>query len=248
MTAEHRSKEPSMTPGGDALPSPGRRRLFRGAAGGAGVLLSVHAKTALGGGICKSPSAMMSGNASPRPGDGSVCSGGRSPGFWKQPKHSSYWTQAGAAFPTFSGVVDTCSVGLPALTLADMTNPGTLFSGIFLGTVTVASGVTRPSGLAIGIWEALAFPNNFDGGQLMRHLSAAWLNAGLFASSAQKYPLTRAQIVDMWNATKSGGLYCPGSMVGGCGANGWTAAQVIAYIDQMYDINDGLGPDLCKTS
>ena len=42
---------------------PSRRRLFKGVAGGAGVLLAVHAKTALGTGVsgaCQSPSAMMS--------------------------------------------------------------------------------------------------------------------------------------------------------------------------------------------
>ena len=68
-------------------PSHLRRRLFRGVPAGIGVLLAVQAKTALGAGVCISPSAMMSGNASPRPGDGSVCSGGRSPGFWKVPQH-----------------------------------------------------------------------------------------------------------------------------------------------------------------
>jgi hypothetical protein len=50
----------------------------------------------------------------------------------------------------------------------------------------------------------------------------------------------------MWNATKGGGVYCPGGLMGSCGANGWTSTQVIAYIKGMYDINDGLGPDLCK--
>ena len=47
-----------------------RRRLFRGAAGGVGVVLAVQAKTALGTGTCQSPSARMSGNTSPRGGNG----------------------------------------------------------------------------------------------------------------------------------------------------------------------------------
>jgi len=81
----------------------------------------------------------------------------------------------------------------------------------------------------------------------MRHLSAAWLNAGLFTSPTEKYPLTKQQVIDMWNATKSGGTYCPTSIVGGCGANGWSATQVINYISGMYDINaSGIEPDLCK--
>ena len=213
-----------------------RRRLFRGAAGGAGVLLTVHAKTALGG-VCKSPSAMMSGNTSPRPGDGSVCSGGRSPGFWKVPQHLQYWGPAGATPPTFNTTVRECASGMQNLTLSNIVTQGTLLSN--------AGFVGAPAG--VGIWAVLAFPNEYTGGQLMRHLSAAWLNAGYFTSSTQRYPITRAQIIDMWNATKSGGLYCPGTIVGGCGSSGWTAAQVIAYIEGMYDINDGVGPDLCRS-
>ena len=216
--------------------SMGRRRLFRGAGAGVGVLLTVHAKTALGG-VCKSPSAMMSGNTSPRPGDGSVCSGGRSPGFWKVPQKFQFWSVAGATPPTFNVGVAECATGLQNLTLSNVATPGTLLTNIgFVGA---------PAG--VGIWAVLAFPNSFTGGQLLRHLSAAWLNAGYFTSSTQRYPITRVQIVAMWNATKSGGLYCPGSMVGGCGTSGWTAAQVIAYIEGMYDINDGVGPDLCRT-
>ena len=212
-----------------------RRRLFRGAGAGVGVLLTVHAKTALGG-VCKSPSAMMSGNTSPRPGDGSVCSGGRSPGFWKVPQKFQFWSVAGATPPTFNVGVAECATGMQNLTLSNLATPGTLLTNIgFVGA---------PAG--VGIWAVLAFPNSFAGGQLLRHLSAAWLNAGYFTSSTQRYPITREQIVAMWNATKSGGLYCPGSMVGGCGTSGWTAAQVIAYIEGMYDINDGVGPDLCR--
>ena len=213
-----------------------RRRLFRGAAGGVGVLLTVHAKTALGG-VCKSPSAMMSGNTSPRPGDGSVCSGGRSPGFWKVPQHFQYWGPAGATPPTFDVAVSVCASGMQSLTLSNILTHGTLLTSVgFVGA---------PAG--VGIWAVLAFPNSYTGGQLMRHLGAAWLNAGYFTSSTQRYPITQAQVIDMWNATKGGGVYCPGSIVGGCGSSGWTAAQVIAYIEGMYDINDGVGPDLCRS-
>lgn len=236
MTAEHRSEEPAVTPQGGTLPSASRRRLVRSVAGGAGVVLSVHAKTALGAGVCKSPSAMMSGNTSPRPNSGITCSGGRSPGFWKVPQKFPYWSQAGATAPTFNVVVSECGSGMQNLDIANIQTHGTLLSSVLPGA---------PANT--GIWVALAFPNSFSsGGQLMRHLSAAWLNAGYFTSAAQRYPLTRQQIEDMWNATKSGGSYCPGSLVGGCGTKAWTAAQVIAYIEGMYDINDGVGPDLCK--
>lgn len=237
MTAEHRSQEPTDTPEGSTLPSPSRRRLVRGVAGGAGVLLSVHARTALGG-ECKSPSAMMSGNTSPRPNSGITCSGGRSPGFWKQPQKRSNWPVAGAEFPTFNVAVSECASGLQNLTLANILTQGTTLDQIGL------TGSTAPAGT--GIWAVLAFPTSFAGGQLMRHLSAAWLNAGLFKSASGQYPLTRVQIVDMWNATKGGGTYCPGSLVGGC-TTGWNATQVISYISGMYDINaSGVEPDLCK--
>jgi hypothetical protein len=237
MTAEQRSQEPTETPEGSALPSPSRRRLVRGVAGGAGVLLSVHAKTALGSGTCKSPSAMMSGNTSPRPGNGTTCSGGRSPGFWKQPQKKNNWPSAGATFPTFNVTVNECAQGMGNLALANIATQGTL--------LTSAGFAGAPTG--VGLWAVLAFPNSFTGGQLMRHLSAAWLNAGLFTSPTEKYPLTKQQVIDMWNATKSGGTYCPTSIVGGCGANGWSATQVINYISGMYDINaSGIEPDLCK--
>ena len=213
----------------------GRRRLFRGAAGGAGVLLTVHAKTALGSGLCKSPSAMMSGNTSPRPNSGITCSGGRSPGFWKVPKHFSNWGAAGATVPTFNVVVSLCATGMQNLALSDLLTQGTF--------LTTAGFVGAPANT--GLWAVLAFPNSFDNGQLLRHLSAAWLNAGVFTSASQKYPLTRSQINDMWMATKApGGLYCPTS-IGTC-TTGWNATQVISYISGMYDINDGLGPNLCK--
>lgn len=236
-TQQHFQPTPESGPqvGGVSI---SRRRLFRGAAGGAGVLLTVHARTALGGGICQSPSAMMSGNTSPRPGTGITCSGGRSPGFWKVPQKFSNWGPAGATPPTFKVAVNACSSGMQNLSLADILTQGTTLD--FIGL----TGNSAPPGT--GIWAVMAFPTSFQGGQLMRHLSAAWLNAGLFNSAGAQYPITRQQIVEMWNATKGGGLYCPGSIVGGC-TTGWDATAVINYISGMYDINaSGVEPDLCK--
>jgi hypothetical protein len=225
------------TPGAPLQAS--RRRLFRGVAGGTGVLLAVHAKTALGtgvSGVCQSPSATMSGNTSPRPGSGVTCSGGLSPGFWKVPQKFSYWSGTGATPATFSVAVAECGAGMQGLTLSNIATQGTLLTSIFPGA---------PAG--VGMWAVLAFPTSFTNGQLLRHLSAAWLNAGYFTGSGAKYPLTKAQIVEMWNETKSGGLYCPASMVT-CGSNGWTAAQVISFIEGMYDINSNVDPNLCKTN
>ena len=217
-----------------------RRKLFRGVAGGTGVLLSVHAKTALGtgvGGVCQSPSATMSGNASPRAGSGVVCSGGRSPGFWKVPQKFSYWAPTGATPATFNVPVAECGSGMQGLTLSNIATQGTLLTSIgFTGA---------PAN--VGMWAVLAFPNSFTNGQLLRHLSAAWLNAGYFGSSAAQYPLTKSQIVEMWLETKSGGTYCPSSIGSTC-TNGWNAAQVISYIEGMYDINSNVDPNLCKST
>ncbi len=214
--------------------SAGRRRLFRGVSGG--VLLAVQAKTALGGGSCKSPSAMISGNTSPRPGDGTVCSGGRSPGFWIQPQHSPYWSIAGATYPTFKAAPVLCAANLATIQDSEMLNKGTLLTNVF-------PGANVPVGTSL--WSALAPQNNH--GQLLRHLTAAWLNAGYFTSTGQKYPLSKQQVVDMWNAVKAGGLYCPASLLN-CGSKGWNATQVISYIEQMYDTNSDISTNLCKNT
>lgn len=216
-------------------PSALRRRLFRGVTGGVGVLMTVQAKTALGA-ICASPSAILSGNTSPRIPTGITCSGGLSPGFWKVPQHDGSWPPAGATFPQFTNPVLTCQSGMKGLTLAAL-KPG------FPGTTLESAGFIGGAPSGTGIWAILAFPGSFSGGQLLRHLACAWLNAGYFQSTAAKYPLSRAQIIQMWDQTKSGGLYCP---TGCTPANGWTPQQVINYISGMYDLNASAGdPDLC---
>jgi hypothetical protein len=224
----------SMPASGNDGFSGGRRQLFRGISGGVGVLLAVQAKTALGAGQCLSPSAAFSGNASPRPADTS-CSGGLSPGFWKVPQHFNSWTAIGLTPPKFNASVGTCLTGMKSLTLSVIKSQGTLLTSIgFTGA---------PANT--GVWAVLAFPTSFPpSGNLLRTLSAAYLNAKTFTSSTSKYPLTLAQIVDMWNATKNGGTYCPTGT--SCGSSGWTANQVIAYIEGMYDLNaSGPEPALC---
>lgn len=212
-----------------------RRKIFRGAYGGVGVLMAVQAKTALGG-VCTSPSAILSGNASPPPGTGTSCAGGFSPGYWKQPQKAGSWSAIGAVFPTFNGIVNVCTVrGQRGLTLENIATQGT--------TLDAAGFTGAPN---VGLWAVLAFPNEFTNGMLLRHLAAAWLNAGYFTTSGQLYPLTRLQIVEMWLQTKGGGLYCPTSMT--CAPNvGWSASQVISYIEGMYHINSDADPDLCVT-
>lgn len=212
----------------DVQPDQRRRKLFRGVSGGVGVLMAVQAKTALGAGVCASPSAILSGNTSPRPGTGISCAGGNSPGYWKQPQNSASWPAAGAVYPTFTGIVIDCATsnGVNGLTLAGISNQGTTLDSVGFTGVT-------PSGL--GLWAALTFYGSNSGGQLLRHLVAAWLNAGLFTSASYRYPLSRTQIIEMWNATKNGGFYCPTGI--SCNNNSWSGSDVKAYIEGMYHIN-----------
>lgn len=221
-----------------------RRRLFRGAAAGTGVLLSVHAKTALGGGVCKSPSQILSGNTSPRPGDGSTCSGGRSPGFWMQPQHFLHWEQGGVTPPMFNGQVVSCQSGVGQLAWSDITNQGTTFISVFGHEPERNQGVNYPG--TAGLWAVLNFKSDFKGSTLLFHIIAAYLNSKYFTSNSQKYPMPPAQVVEMYNAVKSGGKYCPSSFVTqSCPGGGWDANGVVSYIEGMYHINDAV-PNLCK--
>jgi len=237
---EHSSAPAAPEPSSGIAESPSiapinrsRRRLVTGVTGGTGVLLAAASKTALGTGVCKSPSAVMSGNMSPRPPGTGSCSGGRSPGFWKVPQKFNYWT--GVTTPTFYKTVDVCSTGMQGLTLADIKTQGTLAKDILPGAGYI-------SGTAYGVWAVLAFPTSFGStGQLARHLLAAWLNASYWPT---EYPITKTQILAMWNATKSGGTWCATGVT--C-ATPWNASDVISYISGMYDINADVGadPDLC---
>jgi hypothetical protein len=213
-----------------------RRKLFRGASGGVGVLLAVQAKTALGTAICQSPSAMMSGNTSPRPGGPVSCTGGRSPGFWKVPQKFNYWS--GATPATFSKPVSICTNGMQGLHMSDILTEGTLLSSVFPGS---------PS--SHGLWAVLAFPTHADfggQGQLLRHLTAAYLNSK-YPSWSGPYPILTSQVIDMWTQLKSCSLYNP-TVTSGCATTGMTASDVIAYISNMYDIAADIPPDadLCK--
>jgi hypothetical protein len=221
------------------LPTPNhlRRKLFKGLPAGVGVIMAVQAKTALGTAICQSPSAMMSGNTSPRSGGPTSCSGGRSPGFWKVPQKFTYWT--GAQYATFKpGVnVNFCSSGMQGLSMSDILNEGTLLASVFSGAPSVH-----------GLWAVLAFPTHSDfagKGQLLRHLSAAYLNSKYPSWSGGKYPITTAQVVDMWVQLSTKGYYSPTAGA----TSGMSANDVIAYISGMYDIAADIPADgsLCKT-
>ena len=223
LTRDAKTRVAESVPG---LPSEGRRRLFRGVGGAGGVLLAVSAKTALGGTVCQSPSAAMSGNTSPRPGSGSTCTGGQSPGYWCSTQCSSHWSTAHGAFPTFTSPLKTTGT---ALTFSCISNHGTTLQSLFPGWVP--SGTTS----SISIWWVLYAPNDpmFGGsGPLLADLVAAWLNAGYYTGSGAKYPLTQTQVVNIWTQLHTGMAYCPTSF-GSC-SKAWTPTQVKAYLEGMY--------------
>jgi len=211
-----------------------RRKLFQGAYAGVGVLMAVQAKTALGCQCVPSPSAQISGNTSPRPGPGTTCVGGRSPGFWKVPQHFDQWVHSNAIPATFTVGVSVCTKGMQGLTVDNISMPGTLLTSIFTGASNV------------GVWQVLAFPQSVNNGELLRHLSAAWLNAG-YPWPDGTYPLTQVQVISMWTQLNSSSFYCPVGMT--CApTKAWDRNQVIGYITSLYDINAGTldDPDLCK--
>jgi hypothetical protein len=139
--------------------------------------------------------------------------------------------------------VVTCSTNLSQIKYADISQPGTTLQSLFPSWAPI--GVSGP----VSIWYAIYNPNDpmFGGpggiGQLLRHLSCAWLNAGYFTGSTAQYPLTQAQVMDIWNQLSTKGTYCPPSLTS-C-AHPWTASDVINYISGMYDTNAPVD-NLCK--
>ncbi len=223
MNAEHRPGAPDENLQSEILKSAARRRLVRGAAGSAGVLLSVHAKTALGT-TCISPSAQISNNTSPRASTGVTCHGGNSPHHWKLPTNCSSWPSA-CSRPTFPSnvVVDTTQPwNCRALQSSDVTNQGATMSSMGL------------TGVSISIWAALNFSDGSPGQELRRQICAAVLNAHAFQSIGNRYPLTPTQVIEMWDAVKGGGTYCPSSLFGSCGSKSWGADKVVNFLASLH--------------
>ena len=129
---------------------------------------------------------------------------------------------------------------MQGLAITDILTEGTLLNSVFPG-----SHATR------GLWAVLAFPTNStfgSNGQLLRHLSAAYLNSKYPGWSGGPYPISTAQVIAMWNQIKATGIYCA-SGVGQCtNGGGMNSTQVINYISGMYDIAADIpaDADLCK--
>lgn len=232
------------TPEAGAAPSSAgisRRRLFKGAAAGTGVLLTVHARTALGGAVCESPSQAFSGNLSRPDGNSAACSGGLSPGYWVQPQHFGAWRAAGVEPPRFNGEVIDCTSGvgsLKKLELSDLSG-GTSFSSVFgvQPKLTDGTAVDAPLWALMGMKDEFVNPHN-----LMYHIVAAYLNSKYFTGTPQ-YAITTDQVIAMFNAVVAGGTYAPPNATNSAS---WGTADVAAYISGMYDINATV-PNYCTS-
>lgn len=252
----------AVTPGKGIPLNGGRRRLFRGLGGGAGVLMAVSAKSALGGTLCQSPSAMMSGNVSHQPANTS-CSGGLSPGYWVQPQHFDAWTAAGVQYPTFSPAIVACSTGTAKVAMSAIVVPGsppfTTITGVFGSCLLLSNNLQKKAGdptqeQADCLWSIIYSPTSYqDGpygvtGQVARALVCAWLNAkyftGSFASGTEQYPISPAEVQDMWHQLWTTGYYCPSNITNCNSTTGMTADNVKNYIESMYDINAAV-PNYC---
>ncbi|QID17130.1 hypothetical protein G3580_05420 [Nitrogeniibacter mangrovi] len=240
----------------EAVTRNSRRRLIGGA--GVGVLMAVSAKTALGTNICQSPSAMVSGNTSPNRDAPPPCSGGRSPGFWRNPQHFNAWV--GATPPTLVNVAQ-CPTGLGGISPDNICTQGTTVDSVFgsaaTSLLTSYSGVRKGNTIGCsagpytinpsdwGLWGVLAFPKDagIQEGHLLWHLCAAYLNSLAFPD----YALTTQQVVEAGVSLMTTGTWCPDSLSSSCGTNAFTPSSFVAYLDGMYDINADLNIQWCTS-
>jgi len=167
----------------------------------------------------------MSGNLSHH-NHQSGCFGGRSPGYWKQQQHFNSWV--GTIPPTFNANVNEDSLKWEDYS-SSISNPGTLLNEVFTGAKL--KGVADAP-ISISFWGAFLFKQEIDDGDLLFHLAAAWLNAGLTPPPETQYPLTRFEVQKMWVERTS---YCPTNVT--CSSTSrWGKQEIIDYIEGMYDL------------
>ena len=214
---------------GNDRPDPVRRRLARGGLAGTVVLGSLISRPVLGNGVVGAPydctiSGQLSGNMSPRAGDGIACNSlGQSPSTWA--------TITDWPFGVTRGSLPTATTTPFPHPFAD---PGTYFNG-FLGLANSfryneAGGIgfnttnaTRPA----TILQILLSPNTNDRFNFGREAIAALLNAIGGGVGAAPYPLTPPQVVAMYNAVYNGGSYLVNASVS------WDRRQVFSYFRSL---------------
>lgn len=218
------SSQVGQEEGGNTLSK--RRRLLRASLSAGPVLLALRGKSAMAtttGGVCRFPSTWASvdpkagGNKaglSHHPGSDPNCSFGRSPGFWRQAQKRCWWPRGAGPKPdslpcSFGGSPTGASPEMCAAYLGDGTKVNSVFSGASATNKTMQQLLCSESGT--DAW----------------HYCAALLNAWTVVN----YPLTPAQVIQMWNGTFA---------VGGVT---WTRARGRTFIEMTYDaLNDSTDP------
>jgi hypothetical protein len=173
-------------------------------------------------------SGQLSGNVSPRPGTGTVCSSiGSSKSFWLA---SNAWPSS-----IIKGTLPNGSCNF----VGSGGSPGTYFNAFSSGTNTLANAffaassgsppscsvVTNVTTQKATMYQVLASTQSGPLFDLGRATVVSLLNA---ASVGSSYPVTAATIVAMFNATYLGGTFQINSTVS------WTESQVISYLTSLY--------------
>ncbi|MBN9423583.1 MAG: hypothetical protein J0I91_14060 [Candidatus Accumulibacter sp.] len=161
-----------------------RRRLLKGGLASAPVLMTIANRPAIAGGlpgVCKTPSAFGSINASPH-GQADVTCSGRTPGYWKQSQWFSQWQAP--CYPT-----DVLPVP-PGHYATKFHSSTTGFNGSIFGTKTMLQVLGTGGGGAFAVG---------------RHIAAALLNALAGLTPV----LSVGTVRNIWNSYINNGYYIP---------------------------------------
>jgi len=156
-------------------------------------------------------SGQISGNISPRPGAGVNCKTlGQRPESWRD--QTSWPNTVVPKTTSFTSVGFLDKYRVKSNKLVDPTASGNPDIATFQEVLA----------LDVGSGQGNPAPANLD---LGRAAIASYLNA---MASAPNYPLSRQQVVAMFNATINGGTYPVNP------STSWTATQVLAYFRSLY--------------
>lgn len=161
-----------------------RRRLLKGGLAATPVLMTIAHRPAVAGGlpgVCKTPSAFGSINAS-RHGEQDVICSGRTPGYWKQEQWLDQW-------PAPYYPVDVLPIP-PGHKATRFHSASTGFGGSVFGTKTLLEVLRSGGGDTVAVG---------------RHVAAALLNAAAGLTPV----LSPATVSEIWNAYVSSGYYMP---------------------------------------
>jgi len=205
-----------------------RRRILKGAAVAAPLMMTVASRPALGMGARCTPSAWVSGNLSDHKEDRHSC-GGKSPGYWKNhdwggtgcypgsgewSKWSGKWG-GGSKWNKWSKDYKSDSDGTPFHEFSRSGRRRGIFPGRFYGDKTMM--------------EVLWSKGHEDPHQLGAHIIAAYLNA----KTIPDYGMTPREVVNMYDQLRRTGYYRPGS-----GGHRMSAEEVVLFIQNTFSYSD----------